>query len=137
MKKSVIILIAIIYVASIAVVGFLGLQASSYNDVIYAESLEILNEYSTNRNTGEKYIVFMPDDKTDKTIQLECRILPDEATDKKIIYKLAPDCKTATIDENGLLTFTTETTNPISVRVYIYANQNRTISQEILVYYVP
>ena len=42
MKKSVVILIGLIYVASIALVGFLGLQAKFYNDVIYLESFEIL-----------------------------------------------------------------------------------------------
>jgi hypothetical protein len=137
MKKSVIILIFLIYAASIAMVGFLGLQAKSYNDVIYAESLEIINDYKVDSNTGNKYIVFNPTDKSDKTLQLECKVLPDNTSDKKIIYSLDPECKTATIDENGLLTFTAETTRPISVKVYIYAHQNTTISHEILVYYVP
>ena len=54
MKKSVIILIALIYAASIAVVGFLGLQARSYNDIIYADSLEILNEYGTDKKLHPK-----------------------------------------------------------------------------------
>ena len=137
MKKSVVILIALIYVASIALVGFLGLKAKSYNVIVYAESIEILNDYSVERQTGDKYIIFNPASDTDKSIQLDCKIKPDNASDKKIIYKLAKDCTTATIDQTGFLTFTTETTKPISVTVYIYSNQNITISDKIVVYYVP
>ena len=137
MKKSTVILIALIYVASIAIVGFLGLEAKFYNDVIYPESIEILSEYKVDNKTGNKYITLISNGGDNKTLQLESRILPDNASDKKIIYKLAPDCTTATIDESGLLTFITESKNPISVKVYIYSNQNTTISDQILVYYIP
>ena len=37
MKKSVVILIGIIYVASIALVSFFGLKAKIYNAKVYAE----------------------------------------------------------------------------------------------------
>ncbi len=137
MKKSVVILIALIYAASIALVGFLGLKAKSYNEVVYVESIEILSDYEVDHKTGSKYIIFRPQENGDKTIQIECRAVPDNASDRKIIYSLAKDCTTATIDENGLLTFTVQPTNPISVKVYIYSNQNTTISDEILIYYVP
>ena len=135
MKKSTVILIAIIYAASIAIVGFLGLKAKTYNDVIYVESIEILNEYRTDSKTGNKYIVFDPEGE-ESSLQIDCRVRPDDASDKKIIYALAPDCTTATITEDGLLTFFAST-KPISAKVYIYASQNTTISDEILVYYMP
>lgn len=136
MKKSVIILISLIYVASIALVGFLGLQAKSYNDVIYAESLEILNDYTVERETGNKIIVFRPTD-GENSLQFECKVTPDNASDTKIIYALDSDCKFATIDENGLMTFNVSTKNPVSVKVYFYAHQNPTISDEVVVYYIP
>ena len=137
MKKSVVILIALIYVASIALVGFLGLQAKSYNDVIYVESLEILSDYSVDKNTGSKFIVFEPATPDDNTLKLDCKVRPDNATDTKVIYSLSSDCTNATIDENGLLTFIGDTSKYFSVKVYIYSSQNRTISDEILIYYVP
>lgn len=137
MKKSVVILIALIYVASIAIVGFLGLQAKSYNDVVYVESIEILSEYSIDKNTGSKFLIFDSNVTENNSIKLECKVRPDDATDTKVIYALSNDCTNATIDENGLLTFIGDTSRYFSVKVYIYSNQNRTISDEILVYYVP
>lgn len=136
MKKSVVILIALIYVASIALVGFLGLQAKTYNEVIYVESLEILNDYSVNRQTGDKYITFRPS-ASERSIQLEARCIPDNASDKSIVYALDRDCVNATIDENGLLTFIEDVSVPISVTVYIYSYQNPTISDDVVVYYIP
>lgn len=136
MKKSVIILIFLIYVASITVVGFLGLKASTYNEVIYVESLEILSDYSVDRDTGNKYIIFRANG-TAKSFQFECKITPDNASDKNIIYALDNNTKVASIDENGLLTFNVNGSNPVSVKVYIYSHQNPTISDEIVVYYIP
>ena len=138
MKKSVVILISLIYVASIVLVGYLGLKAKTYNDVFPVEQIEILTEYSEVLESGEKYIVFNPKDGEDPTIQFECRALPDNATDKKIIYKLASDCTIATISEDGLLTFLTDKIHSVSsVSVYIYANQNPALQEEIVVYFIP
>ena len=44
MKKSVIILIAIIYVASIALVSFFGLKFKVFEEVVPVESVKILDE---------------------------------------------------------------------------------------------
>ena len=133
MKKSVVILIALIYVSSIALVGFLGLQAKSYNEVVYVESIEVLSDYAVDTSTLTKYITVYGE----STLQLECRVLPDKASNKKIIYKLPKGCTNATIDENGLLTFVGDTSKYFSVTVYINSDQNTTISDKILIYYVP
>ena len=135
MKKSVVILIALIYVASIAVVGFLGLKANSYNDVIYVESIQILNDYTVPQTTRKKTIVL---EQGQNTIQINCKVIPEEASDTKIIYMLASDCTIATVDENGLLVFTDDGTQPVySVTLYIYSHQNTTINDELLIYYLP
>jgi len=138
MKKSVVILIALIYAASIVLVGYLGLKAKTYNDVFPVERLEILTDYKEVPESGEKYIVFNPADGEAPAIQFECRALPDNATDKKIIYKLASDCTIATISEDGLLTFLTDKIQKTSsVTVYIYANQNPALQEEVVVYFIP
>ena len=138
MKKSVVILIALIYAASIVLVGYLGLKAKTYNDVFPVEKIEILTEYSEVRDTGEKYIIFNSESGKNSTLQFECRVLPDNATDKKIIYKLASDCTIATISENGLLTFMTDKIQSVSsLTVYIYANQNPAVQEEVIVYFIP
>lgn len=136
MKKSVVILIALIYVASIALVGFLGLQAKTYNDIIYVESLSILSEYSVNPGTGEKFVIFKSV-AGERSLHIQCKVLPENATDQNVVFRLDRDCTFATIDENGLLTFSEDITSTVSTKVYIYSYQNPTISEEILVYYMP
>ena len=138
MKKSVVILIALIYAASIVLVGYLGLKAKTYNDVYPVERLEILTEYNEMPNTGDKYITFVHRDGEEPTLQFECRVLPENATDKKVIYKLASDCTIATISEDGLLTFLTDNIHQVSsLTVYIYANQNPAVQEEVIVYFIP
>ena len=134
MKKSGIILIALIYVASITIVGFLGLKAKSYNDPVYVEAIEILNDYQL--SSGLKFIILRQSE-SGRSLQIECRVTPDDATDKKIIYSLAPGETRATIDENGLLTFADGLIKAESVKVRIYSNMDRTISEEITVYFIP
>ena len=135
MKKSVIILIFLIYVASIAMVGFLGLKAKSYNDIIPVDEIVILNDCRTDPSTGDRTITFVPANENDKSIQLECIVLPDNATDKKIIYQLPSGFTKATIDENGLLTFNVDGLAYAPVR--IFSSQNPTKSIEITVWRNP
>ena len=104
MKKSVIILIALIYVASIVIVSYLGLKPKSYNDIIYPESLIIENEYNT--INGEKHIDVKANEDGTGTFQFICKILPDDANNKTVIYTIADDAVKdfVTITEDGLLT---------------------------------
>ena len=136
MKKSIVILIALIYVASIALVGYIGLKPKSYNDVIYVERLEILNDYDIDNKSGEKFLVFRPTSAEEKSIRIECKVYPEKAKDTKVIYKLKKEESIATIDENGLLTFTAALPGE-SVTVYIYSNQNTSIQDTIDIIYNP
>ena len=61
MKKSVVILIAIIYVASIALVSFFGLQFKVFEEVIPVESVEILNDGLKHNDTWGNYVTVSPD----------------------------------------------------------------------------
>ena len=83
MKKSVIILIGVIYIAAIALVSFFGLQAKIYNEKVYVERIEILNEYDID-DQGNKYIVFYPDENGERKFQINYRVYPDDASTKKV-----------------------------------------------------
>ena len=104
MKKSVVILIGLIYVASIVLVSYLGLKAKSYNDIIYPESLVIENEYEIIK--GEKHIDVKANTDGTGTLQLLCKILPENANNTKILYSIADDAVKdfVTLTEDGLLT---------------------------------
>ena len=139
MKKSVVILISLIYVASIALVGFLGLKPKTYNDVIYVESIELLCDYGYYQmSDGTKHIIFTPANSADKHLQFKCRVVPDDASNKKVLYSIPQTTNpVATIDQNGLLTFADGITGNKKVTVRIYSDQDRDIYDEIIVHYIP
>ena len=58
MKKSVIILIGIIYIASIFVVGFFGMKVKNYNVMVYIEDIECTNEGIRTEANGNKTLKF-------------------------------------------------------------------------------
>lgn len=105
MKKSVIILIAIIYAASITLVTFFGLKYSShFTEEILVEKLEIINEgIRIDEADGSKYIILYPDEEGKRTFQVEYSITPDDAHNKDVEFSLDGDV--ASVDENGLVTF--------------------------------
>ena len=121
MKKSVIILILIIYIGSIVFVGFFGMKMVSYNPTVQPERIECIN-------SDMKLVV--PNDENGQPVesesyksvrlrweeglqyQLEWRVYPDNASQKaQFIYT----SEIATIDENGLVTFSKHGTLTFSI----------------------
>ena len=43
MKKSIVILIGVVYIMSIIVIGFFGMKITSYNTTVYPDEIEILS----------------------------------------------------------------------------------------------
>ena len=96
MRKSTVIIIAIVYLAAIVVVSMFGLKAKIFKEVIPVTSVECVN------TTDEKSIVEKSNGKTiinikyegpgDPTtlegtmVQLYYRVLPDNASNKRVKY---------------------------------------------------
>ena len=133
MKKSVVIVIALIYVAAIALVSFLGLNPKTYNDIVYVESITVTADHEIELIKGEDTIHFVNEFKADgtRTVQLYCEVKPANATTKKINYRLEKDNTFATVDENGLITITEEGSQAFPV--YISSAENPTISKKIMI----
>ena len=124
MKKSVVILIAVIYVASIAVVTFFGLKHNTFFDDIPLEKVEIVNEGIRYTRDGQKYIVIEPGQ---DTFQIEYIVSPDDAVNKNVNFIIDEQSTIATVDENGLVTF-----NKMgSVIVYVVADDGYGASDQI------
>lgn len=121
MKKSVIILIALIYVLSIALVSFFGLKAKDFHEIVYTNGIELLNEnIKIDKETGEPYDVVYPDANGEWKYQLKYRVHPDNATDNSVTFSMDEQAKSyATIDENGIVTLTRANR---SVTITIQAN---------------
>ena len=116
MKKSVVILILIIYIASIAFVGFFGMKMLSYNEVIKPERVEIINQdlKQTSDSEGEyKYIVIDLEETTSYT--LEWKVYPENASqDVEFVYDKTN--QVAQVNAWGAVTFNKKETITIIVR---------------------
>ena len=105
MKKSVVILIGIIYVAAIILVSFYGLQFKVFDQIVPVEKIEILNEGLKDNDLWGKYAVVSVDANGEAKYQIQYRVYPDNASDTKVHFSYDPNTKCATVDENGLITF--------------------------------
>ena len=130
MKKSVVILIALIYVVSIALVSFFGLQFKTFNPIIYTTSVEILNENVKVNDAGEPYVVVRPDDKGNRQYQILYRVHPDYATNNEVSFAYDNQNGTVSIDENGVVTFTKKGV----VTVQIIAKDGSGASAKLTIY---
>ena len=105
MKKSVIILIAVIYIASIGLVSFFGLNSKTYGEEILINSIEITDSAIEVIN-GVKTVKIGPD--ADGVIQykLNYTIGPDNATDPSVnfVYDRSDPCVSVD-EETGIVTF--------------------------------
>lgn len=119
MKKSVAILIAVIYVTSVALVSFFGLQAKMYKDKVYVESIEILDPDGKIKidDEGNPYVTILPDENGERKYQIQYRVHPDDASNKTVSFDYDKQNTNVTIDENGIVTFKKKG----SVIVYIKA----------------
>lgn len=120
MKKSTILVICIVFLASVLVVGFFGMQAASYYSKVYVESITPAAIYCT---TGEQ-LNFMPSDTPHRypvmitafqkgmTVRVDCDVTPDNATffnDIKIEitsqgnYTGSDDNTVATLDGHNII----------------------------------
>ena len=124
MKKSVILLIALIYAAALLFVGFLGRNPKVFEEVIPVERVEIINQEMAVHSTFGRYVTITPDAKGRMQYQLEYKVYPENATTKTVTFKIEASPETcAFIDENtGLLVFT----GPGLVKVFVVADDGST-----------
>ena len=106
MKKSVIVLIALIYVASIALVSFLGLQFKVFEQIVYVDKVEITNEGQKYSEQFGDYVVIYPNANGEWKYQINYRVYPDEATNSDVTFEITSSGNCATVDQNGIVTFT-------------------------------
>lgn len=114
MKKSTLILIAIVYVASIVIISIFGMKTVIYNEVIPVTKVECLNEtddktvvdFDENGNKRIRVKFTEPGDAeklTGTMVQLSWRVTPDDASKKDVqfIYNENLTRVTFVKDENG------------------------------------
>ena len=105
MKKSVVVLIAIIYISAIALVSFFGLQYKVFEQEIPVEKIEILNEGLKYNEVWGDYVTITPNEYGELRYKIEYRVTPDEATNQKVEFSYDLQNTNVSIDEYGLVTF--------------------------------
>ncbi len=96
MKKATIIIIVVIYIASIGLISFLGMEVSVLDPVIPVTEVQCINQEDNHTIIGElrgnmliKLTFTTPGNATNLTgtiLQLYWRVLPDNATNKNIKF---------------------------------------------------
>jgi len=132
MKKSVIVLIFIIYIASIVFINFFGMKIMSYETNIYAERIECINSDMTLSKDGSyKYIIL--NYASNPTYTIQHKIYPENVTINKVEYVYDQDNNFASIDSNGNITFS-NITEPTMLSVIIKTTDNTNRTAEIRIY---
>lgn len=130
MKKSVLLLIMIIYIASIVVIGFFGVKIGSYNVTLYVQQIELLNEFEYEQGVNPNAPDFNPDDhikyikfkftpyedesSNPNYVQLMWKVLPENATYRGVTFVYGENSK-ASVNEIGTVIFTGKTTLTIYI----------------------
>ena len=111
MKKSTVILIGLIYFASIILVGVYGLQYKTFNQIVYATSVEVTNtpdRLATVEGSEEKiktYFVYKDDTTGLRRFQIEWRIEPIETVTNTKVRFVYEEGKGYTVSETGVVEF--------------------------------
>lgn len=106
MKKSVIILIGIVYILGIVLVNAFGLKMAEFQTKVYVDNVSFINDdiYTQDVDGEEIKKVDIYLNETN-TYQLEWEYTPDNATETDVIFTYDETKNIGDVDENGLITF--------------------------------
>ena len=124
MKKSVLIIILVIYVASIMFIGFFGMEIALFDEKLYVEQIIVTNEtceqYSVHDSESEgiTYITFFYDNSYEgdwqsgynpNTVILGYRVVPEDATNRSVSFSYDENYDGGNpygeVTENGIVRF--------------------------------
>ena len=136
MKKTTIILIGVIYLASIILVGVYGLQYKTFNQIVYSTDVEVINptdKYVT-LDSGERikaYIIKKDPETGLRQFQIEWRVEPIETVTNKNVRFIYTDDPRYTVDtRTGLVEFYA----PAAFVVTVVPDDNSNCYDKIIIY---
>lgn len=118
MKKPVIILVAIIYVISVVIVGFIGIQTRVFNPVVFVTDIQLNFDEnlakidSTAEGVDYAYKIFASEE---VTFSVTANVLPNNATNKQCIFEKRDELTSYTFETqfNGEFTITSFKCSPV------------------------
>ena len=134
MKKAVIIIIAIIYIAAIAIVSFFGLKFKTFNEKIYVNSVEITNAGVSFGEDG-KYVVIRPNSRGELIYKIDYKITPDKATEQEVEFQYDKEISYVAVGDDGTVVFDKSTMGSRgAVTVTVVATDGTGASDTITIY---
>ncbi|MDR3318424.1 MAG: hypothetical protein LBS99_03220 [Clostridiales bacterium] len=120
MKKAILIIIVAIYLLSIAFVNLFGMQMATYNEVVYAESVEFADDrISVDLQTGNKLLILEYVGPKDTYYPFSWNVLPADTTDKSVTFSLTVSKDIAEISDRGFLIINAASyVKALTVKVY-------------------
>ncbi|MGM9858231.1 MAG: hypothetical protein ACI311_03165 [Bacilli bacterium] len=123
MKKSVIMIISVIYILALVFVGT-SLKLRVYDPIVYVDEIEVLNEEYveyTDENREEDYNGYIKEKWSEGLkIELKCRAKPYEATNVGLLYVYNTDITYATFevtsDDSLIISFIKGGEVPVTVK---------------------
>ena len=136
MKKTSIILIAVIYICAIVLVSFFGLNYKEFNKIVYADSVEVINtpnEFMPDEEGNQVKVYIVKKDETTglRQFQIEWRIEPAESVSNKNVRFVYDSSPNYTIEANGLVTFTK---GGVSVTIKVVPDDNSDCFDKIVIF---
>lgn len=97
MKKSVLLIVSIIYIISIVIVGFIGIKPKVFNEKIYVQ--DIVFRFDENLKEGESDnpdidYYFTIKNVENLTFTITAQVVPNNATNKECTFAKADESKT-------------------------------------------
>ena len=136
MKKSVIILIGVIYFAAIAMVSFFGLMPEVYVTEQKVESITIIgDDIVINSSTNQKSVKVFADENGVWEYQLQYVLNPDDATNAKVDF-VYDDHPSVTVSDTGLVTYVDHPDGFPSVKIKILATDGSGASDVVTLYFL-
>ena len=87
MKKSVIVIIGLIYIASIVFISFFGMKMFSYDETVYSERVEVLNEEMLDKTddvTGNTFKIVQLKYEEGLTYTIRTKVYPENVANKAV-----------------------------------------------------
>ena len=103
MKKSVLIVIGLVYIASILIIGFFGMRQVVYSNIIYVREIECINEEA--RDMGDYKMIIVDYIEGNTGVQLSYRVTPDDAKNKEVRFIYDENQTVATVTDLGTVVF--------------------------------
>ena len=132
MKKSVVIIIGIIYLASIFVVGFFGTKIKAFNEMVYITNIECINEGLVDYGTYKEIAFDYNPDGTilENSLFIDYKVYPSNSTKRgKDAVEIIADPNDKLFTQDGV-TFTFHAA-PGLVTVYLHSLDGSNVVEKI------